>query len=87
MQPYRENNDELVNQFYVLLTTYPHLQWIELSIGIADLGAQLRAKYQLKTPDAILAATSIEAGATGFIGNDSQLKRISELDILVLSDD
>lgn len=87
VQPYRENNDELVNQFYVLLTTYPHLQWIELSIGIADLGAQLRAKYQLKTPDAILAATSIEAGATGFIGNDSQLKRISELDILVLSDD
>lgn len=87
VQPYRESNDELVNQFYALLTTYPHLQWIELSIGIADLGAQLRAKYQLKTPDAILAATSIEAGATGFIGNDSQLKRISELDILVVSGD
>lgn len=86
VQPYRENNDELVNQFYALLTTYPRLQWIELSIGIADLGAQLRAKYQLKTPDAILAATSIEACGTGFIGNDSQLKPISELDILVLSD-
>ncbi|CBE69419.1 MAG: type II toxin-antitoxin system VapC family toxin [Candidatus Methylomirabilis oxygeniifera] len=87
VQPYRESNDELVDQFYALLTTYPHIRWIDLSIGIADLGAQLRAKYQLKTPDAILAATSIEAGATGFIGNDSQLKRISELDILILSGD
>lgn len=35
----------------------------------------------------MLTATSIEAGATGFIGNDSQLKRISELDILILSGD
>ncbi|WP_337287571.1 hypothetical protein [Candidatus Methylomirabilis sp.] len=39
VQPYRESNDELANQFYALLTTCPHLQWIELSIRIADLVA------------------------------------------------
>lgn len=85
VQPYRKNNDELVNQFYALLTTYPHLVWIGLSVEIADLGARLRAKYQLKTPDAILLATAIHSGATGFIGNDAQLKQIIELDVLALA--
>ena len=85
VQPYRSNNDELVNQFYGLLTTYPNLLWIELTTEIADLGARFRAKYAIKTPDAILLATAAFAGATGFIGNDTQLKRVSELDILTLS--
>lgn len=84
VEPYRKNNDELVNQFYSLLTTYPHLTWVSLSTEIADTGARLRAKYRLKTPDAILLATTIHAGGTGFIGNDSYLKRVTELDILTL---
>jgi predicted nucleic acid-binding protein len=85
VQPYRKNREDLVNQFYALLTTYPNLNWIELTVEIADLGARLRAKYQIKTPDAILLATALHSKATGFIGNDIQLKRISELEVLVLS--
>ena len=83
VQPYRKNNEELVNQFYVLLTTFPNLVWIDLSLEIADLGARLRSKYLLKTPDAILLATAIQSKATGFIGNDSQLRKIKELEVLV----
>ncbi len=85
VQPYRSNNDELANQFYGLLTTYPNLLWMELTTEIADFGARFRAKYSIKTPDAILLATAAFAGATGFIGNDTQLKRVAELDILILS--
>ena len=85
VQPYRNNNDELVNQFYGLLTTYPNLLWVELTTEIADLGARFRSKYAIRTPDAILLATAAFAGATGFVCNDIQLKRISELDILTLS--
>src|ERR1700693_3903188 len=69
VQPYRKNKQDLVNQFYALLTTYPNLNWGELTIEIADLGARLRARYQIKTPDAILLATSLHSKATGFIGN------------------
>ena len=83
--PYRQNNEELVNRFYALLTTYPNLTWVGLSIEIADSGARLRAKYKLKTPDAILLATAIHSGATEFVGNDTQLKRVTEIDILVLA--
>lgn len=85
VQPYRAKNDELVNQFYGLLITYPNLLWIDLTTEIADLGARFRAKYAIKTPDAILLATAALAGATGFIGNDAQLGRVAELDVLTLS--
>lgn len=85
VQPYRDDRDELVNQFYGLLTTYPNLIWVDLSIEVADLGARLRAQYQLKTPDAILLATAIRAGATGFIGNDARLKRVAGTEVLLLS--
>ena len=86
VQPYKQNNDELVNQFYALLTTYPNLRWIGLTTTIADTGARLRAKYNIKTPDAILLATALTAGATGFIGNDNKMKGITELDVLILND-
>ncbi|MZH46407.1 MAG: type II toxin-antitoxin system VapC family toxin [Nitrospinae bacterium] len=68
-----------------MLTTYPHLTWIDMSLEIADLGAQLRARYNLKTPDSILLATAIHSEASGFIGNDSKFKKVTELDILMLS--
>ena len=48
------------------------------------LGARLRATYRLKTPDSILIATALNSEATGFIGNDADLKRVTELDVLVL---
>ena len=86
VQPYKQNNDELVNQFYALLTTYTNLQWIGLRTAIADTGARLRAKYNIKTSDAILLATALTAGATGFIGNDNKMKGIAELDVLILNE-
>ena len=84
VQPYRRNDEERVGQFYGLLTTYPHLTWVPLSLEIADLGARLRATYRLKTPDSILIATALNSEASGFIGNDADLKRVTELDVLVL---
>ncbi len=85
VQPYRNDDDSRVNQFYALLTTYPNLTWTDLSIEIADLGARLRAKYRIRTPDAIVLATAIHAGASGFIGNDARMRRITETEVMVLS--
>src|SRR4030067_680090 len=45
---------------------------------------RLWATYRLKTPDSILIATAVNSEATGFIGNDADLKRITELGVLVL---
>lgn len=86
VHPYRKSEIDAVNRFYALLSTYPGLQWAELTLPIADLGARLRAEYQLKTPGAIQAATAMISQATGFISNDPAFKRIKALEVVVLDD-
>ena len=86
VQPYRLQNDCLVQKFYALLSTYPGLVWSPVSLEIADRAAELRARYNLSTPDAIQIATALDAGATGFIGNDKGLKKVQELECLALDD-
>jgi predicted nucleic acid-binding protein len=86
VQPYRAADIDRVNKFYALLSTFPHLEWIAPSLGIADIGAQLRAQHRLRTPDALQAATSISCNATGFVSNDPALRRVAGLEVLVLDD-
>jgi predicted nucleic acid-binding protein len=85
-RPYQLNNDELVLQFYSLLTTYPHLTWVPMTLNIADLAARLRAEHHLKTPDAILAASAIASDATGFVCNDRAFQKIPAFECLLLDD-
>ncbi|KAF0145829.1 MAG: PilT-like protein [Nitrospirae bacterium] len=86
VQPYKLKRDDLVIKFYSLLTTYPHLAWIRLTLDISDLAAKLRAEHNLKTPDAIQIASAISHGATGFICNDGVFKRIKDIECLVIDD-
>ncbi len=86
VQPYRLQDDQLVLKFYALLTTYPHLIWIPVTLEVADRAAELRARYRLRTPDAIQIATAIDGGATCFIGNDKGLRRVKEIECLMLDD-
>lgn len=86
VQPYRLKNESLIFNFYSLLTTYPNLMWIDLTLNIADLAARLRAEYNLKTPDSIQAASAIASGAAGFICNDSVFKKLKEIKCLILDD-
>jgi predicted nucleic acid-binding protein len=81
---YRENDEPRVDAFYGLLSTYPNLRWIAPDLEAADLAAKLRAQYRLRTPDALQAATAIQAQATGMITNDPVFARIAELDTAVL---
>jgi len=84
VQPYRLSDIDRVNRFYGLLSTYPHLDWIEPSLEIADLGAKLRADYNLKTPDALQAATALVSQASGFVSNDPIFQRLDGLEVAIL---
>jgi len=86
VQPYRLENHPLVQKFYALLSTYPKLSWVPVSLEVADQAAELRASYNLSTPDAIQLATAIGFQATGFIGNDKGLKKVKEIECLMVSD-
>jgi predicted nucleic acid-binding protein len=84
VQPYRNSDERQVDEFYGLLTTYPHLDWIAPSLTIADIAARIRAAHRLRTPDALQAATAIQSEATGLITNDSVFERVKEFETLVL---
>ena len=86
MQPYRDANQDRVNQFYGLLSTYPHLEWIAPDLEIADLAARFRAQHRLRIPDAFHAATAAGRRATGFVTNDSIFKRVDAFETLVLEE-
>jgi predicted nucleic acid-binding protein len=50
------------------------------------MASRLRAKYSMRTPDALQIAVGVLYGATKFLTNDPDLKRVSEIKILVLDD-
>jgi predicted nucleic acid-binding protein len=81
---YRDKDENRVDAFFGLLTTYPNLRWIAPDLETADLAAKLRALYVMRTPDALQAATAIRAQATGLVTNDPVFARIGELDTVVL---
>jgi predicted nucleic acid-binding protein len=86
VQPYRERDESRADEFYALLSTYPHLEWIAPNLEIADEAARLRAIHRLKTPDALQAATAMQAGATGMVTNDPAFNRVGAFEIAILDE-
>lgn len=86
VQPYKMKKDELVLKFYSLFSTYPHLKWIDLTLGISDLAAKVRAERHMKTPDAIHGASALFSGATGLVCNDRIFRRVEGMECLMLDE-
>ena len=84
VQPYRDSAEERVDAFYALLSTYPNLDWIAPGLEVADLAARIRAQHRLRTPDALQAATAVQAQVTGLLTNDPVFERVEEFETLVL---
>ena len=82
--PYREGDEQRADDFYGLLSTYPNLDWIAPNLEIAELAARIRALHRLQTPDALQAATAVQAQATGLITNDPLFERAEGFETLVL---
>ncbi len=84
IHPLRQSNRELAQQYEDILLNTDGLNTISLSPEIAEIAAQLRARHNLRTPDAVQIATAISAGATYFLTNDSALPDLPGLKMLVL---
>nr|WP_321497979.1 type II toxin-antitoxin system VapC family toxin [uncultured Methanolobus sp.] len=86
VKPKRDGNKTAVTDYKEVLTAFPNLDIVNVDLEIADIASTLRASYSIKTPDAIQIATSIKEGCTAFITNDRALKRIEEIEVIVLRD-
>jgi predicted nucleic acid-binding protein len=86
VQPYRDQKEELAQKIFALAGTYPQIEWAPVTLNLADRAAELRARYRLSTPDAIQVATAISRKATCFYGNDRALRRIKEIECVLVDD-
>jgi len=84
VQPFRDPDERRVAEVYGLFSTLPNLEWITPSLEIAVLAARMRALHRMRTPDALQAATAVNARATGLITNDPVFERVENIETLVL---
>lgn len=86
VKPKRDGNLAVAKDYKDLLLTFPNLKILNLDMKISDIASDLRAKYGIKTPDAIQIATTICGGSKSFITNDESLKKVEEISALLLDD-
>jgi predicted nucleic acid-binding protein len=84
VKPYQLNRPDKAVTHIALLKNLPHFSIQPLTLEMADRAAQMRAKYQLKTPDAIHLASALECRCDTMIGNDQNLKKVKEIHYLHL---
>ena len=86
VQPLRLGLENVADDYKNLLDNFPKLTLCPITRDVTLQAAVLRAKYGLRTPDALILATWITQGATLMITNDIQWKQVSEIQIVCLKD-
>jgi len=86
VKPLELGRADIVDRYSERLSLNPSIEVVEISRAIAVRAAGLRATYRIRLPDAFQIATALECGASHFLTNDTRLKRVSEIVVLVLED-
>jgi predicted nucleic acid-binding protein len=82
--PYRAGNAPLAAQYEALLARGRGLRLVDLDRPLLRAAAHLRARYGLRTPDALQIAAALAGGCTAFLTNDRRLPDIPGLRVLDL---
>lgn len=83
--PLRNGNNSLVADYEELLLS-SQLHLIPISQSILRQAANLRATSNLKTPDAIHAATALSVNSNQFITNDKGFRNVPGLPVVILNE-
>jgi predicted nucleic acid-binding protein len=84
--PMRTGDAVLIQKHRDFLLHSRNLSLITIDIFIAMQAAELRSKYNLRTADALQIASALDVNCDVFLTNDKQLRRVTELHVLVLDD-
>ncbi|HEY3324362.1 MAG TPA: type II toxin-antitoxin system VapC family toxin [Planctomycetota bacterium] len=85
-KPISVKNVKLANEYRELLLKSENFSTVPIDAAISERSADLRARYNLRTPDAIQIAAALNAGCQAFLTNDAKLKRVTDLRVLVLGE-
>ena len=86
VQPIRLNRIDLASRYRQLLLDSERFSTLPITIEVAERAAELRARYNLRTPDALQVAAAIVRRYEAFLTNDARLKRVAEIRVLTLEE-
>jgi predicted nucleic acid-binding protein len=86
VKPIKDRKPRLVSQYKNILLNAEGIQIFEISNEVSEKAAELRAKYNLRTPDALQIATALVHGADYFFTNDHRLSIVTEINTVTLLD-
>ncbi|MEX1257139.1 MAG: PIN domain-containing protein [Gemmatimonadota bacterium] len=84
--PYRAGNLALAERYEALLTRSRGLEVVELDDRLLRTAAKLRARWEVRTPDALQLAAGLLKGCSAFVTNDRRIPESVGLRIIQLSD-
>ncbi len=84
--PFKTKNESLAEKYREILLYAEGLTTFEIFHEVSELSSKLRAKYLIRTPDAIQIAVGIIYGADTFLTNDSGLKKVKDIKMVILED-
>lgn len=86
VMPLRQRDQRLVQAYREILVAGDDYALVALSPEIAVTAAEIRARYGLGTPDSVHVASAVATQCDAMLTNDSDMKRIKELEILLLDE-
>ncbi len=87
VHPWRVGREDVARKYEALLMNFPNLDIIDIDRDVARGAAQLRARFDIRPPDALQVAASLAAGARGFLTNDRHLFGLQSLTEIIGLDD
>jgi len=82
---YRTGRSKEAENLAELLTNFPNMEIVTLSSEIAMEAARIRARYKIRTPDAIHAATALKSRAQVLVTNDKHFLALTdEIEVILL---
>ncbi len=85
-RPVQLTQTELQEQYLDFLLHSRNFSIAPLDAQMCVQAADLRARYGLRTPDALQLACAIQSGSQAFLTNDIKLRKVEELRVVVLED-
>jgi predicted nucleic acid-binding protein len=82
----RQGDLALAQRYRMMLTQNQDFQLCAVTEFVAEKAAELRARHNLRTPDALHVATAIEYGCDTILTNDRGIARVSDIRVLILDD-
>lgn len=83
--PLRRRDGEALARFDAFFL-HPDLEWVELSPAVVEQATLLRAEHNLRTPDALQAASCLQLGANAvMVTGDAGFQRVPTLRLALLT--